>query len=250
MSERLAALHASAAHLLGIAEHLDDAALTARAYPADWTIGDVFSHLGSGAVIFTHLFDDVVHERRPVEDFNAGVWTEWNAKHPAAQAADALVADATLLERLDTLDEDRRRSFRLSLGPMELDFEGLVSMRLNEHALHTWDIDVALHPDAVLAPRVAVQVVDNLRMITRFAGASDGVARRIHVRTSNPVRDLVVVVDAESCDLVDGDEGPVRLALRAESFVRLVYGRLDPPHTPSDVIGDALEELRGLFRGV
>jgi hypothetical protein len=41
----------------------------------------------------------------------------------------------------------------------------------------------------------------------------------------------------------------VDLEIPAESFVRLVYGRLDPSHTPS-VVGDHhLDELRRNFPG-
>jgi hypothetical protein len=37
--------------------------------------------------------------------------------------------------------------------------------------------------------------------------------------------------------------------LPAESFVRLVYGRLDPEHTPATVDAEAVASLRLLFPG-
>ena len=36
----------------------------------------------------------------------------------------------------------------------------------------------------------------------------------------------------------------------AEAFVRLVYGRLDPAHTPPVDDGDVLDALRPVFTGV
>jgi hypothetical protein len=47
------------------------------------------------------------------------------------------------------------------------------------------------------------------------------------------------------------DEVPV-LRLPAEAFVRLVYGRLDPDHTPPAVQADPdlLDKLRSTFPGV
>jgi hypothetical protein len=47
-----------------------------------------------------------------------------------------------------------------------------------------------------------------------------------------------------------GDPPAPDLELPAEAFVRLVYGRLDPAHTPP-VSGTAdLDELRSVFPGV
>jgi uncharacterized protein (TIGR03083 family) len=250
VSERLAALHESEARLLALSHSLDDAALSASAYPSEWTVGDVFSHLGSAAVIFTHLFDDVVHERDRVDGLHQLVWDEWNAKHATAKMAECLAADARLLERFDTLDDDRRSTFHMPLGPLEFDFEDLVGTRLNEHALHTWDIAVTFDPTATVPARITGQVIDNLRLVTRFGAQPDGEPRSIHVRTSEPTRDLVVEIGPDACDLVPGGEGEPDLELPAESFVRLVYGRLDPVHTPAGVGGDALDALRRVFRGV
>ena len=47
----LEALHASHDHLGALVAPLDDAAIVRPAYPTEWTIAQVMSHLGSGAVI-------------------------------------------------------------------------------------------------------------------------------------------------------------------------------------------------------
>ena len=45
-------------------------------------------------------------------------------------------------------------------------------------------------------------------------------------------------------------DDPADLRLPAEAFLRLVFGRLDPGHTPDSVDGaDRLEELRTVFPG-
>ena len=38
------------------------------------------------------------------------------------------------------------------MGPMSVDFDGFVGLRLNEHALHTWDVDAAVDPNALTIP--------------------------------------------------------------------------------------------------
>jgi len=45
----LGALRASVEHLPSVVEPLSDAQLDEPAYPAEWTIADVLSHIGSGA---------------------------------------------------------------------------------------------------------------------------------------------------------------------------------------------------------
>jgi len=97
----------------------------------------------------------------------------------AGPGDDALAADDALLQALDAVTEDERAGLRFSMGPMSLGFNDLFGLRLNEHAFHTWDIAVALDDDGRRARgRVAV-IVDNLSLIARFSGRSDGQDRTI-----------------------------------------------------------------------
>ena len=58
MSATLSALAGSVQHLRDIAEPLESAQLRSRGYPSEWTIADVLSHVGSGAVIMRRRLDD------------------------------------------------------------------------------------------------------------------------------------------------------------------------------------------------
>ncbi|HSU24209.1 MAG TPA: aldehyde dehydrogenase family protein, partial [Variovorax sp.] len=77
-----------------------------------------------------------------------------------SKAADALEADRVLLERLGSLTDEEKRGFRTPFGRMEIDFDGFVLARLNEHAVHTWDVEVAFDPEATIAPEATAVVVD------------------------------------------------------------------------------------------
>jgi hypothetical protein len=125
-------------------------------------------------------------------------------------------------------------------------------MRLNEHVLHSWDIAVALRPDEILPADATALVIDNLEMISQWASRTDGVERTITVRTTDPERRFVVTVGAERAPVSPAPEATdADVELPAEAFIRLVYGRLDPAHTPSAVErGTSLDQLRGLFPGV
>jgi uncharacterized protein (TIGR03083 family) len=250
MSGELNALHGSADRLRRIVGGLAPAQLVEPAYPTEWSIADVLSHIGSGAVILRQRLDEIVSGDEADPEFNQAVWDEWNAKDPGAQAADALVADAALLERADALDDGQRQAFRFVMGPFDLDFDGFVGLRLNEHALHTWDVEVVVDPGAVIPDPATLVLIDNLEMIARFSGRPTGTEHVVQVRTSAPTREFVVTLGPDSLELAPaGRPGSPDLQLPSESFIRLVYGRLDPDHTPEVDDPAVLDELRKAFPG-
>ncbi len=251
MAPVLDALRSSVEHLRSVVGELSDADLERPAYPSEWTIADVLSHIGSGAVIMRRRLDDIVEGNPSPEGFAPDVWATWNAKSARAKAVDALLADRALLEGIGSLSDEARSSFRFSMGPLDLDFDGFVGLRLNEHALHTWDIEVALDPNTTVPAESAAHLVDNLEIVARFTGKPTGSTRAILVRTEQPRRDFSVELTPDVVTFGAGDRGlQPDLELPAEAFGRLVYGRLDPAHTPSTVRDSgALEELRKVFPG-
>ena len=71
------------------------------------------------------------------------------------------------------------------------------------------------------------------------------------MRTTDPGRDVALVLSADGVELAPGEPGQASdLELPAEGLCRLVYGRLDPDHTPA-FTGDAalLDTLRAVFPG-
>jgi uncharacterized protein (TIGR03083 family) len=252
MTDPLATLQASSARLRGLTGGLDAGQLEAPAYPSEWSIAQVLSHLGSGAVIGRRALDDGLTGADTPEDFAPSTWAVWNAKSPAQQANDGLAADRALVERYGALTDDERARVRVSLGPMQLDFDTAVSLRLNEHVLHTWDVAVALDPTATLPGDGAAAVVDNLGMVGRYAGRTTGSGRTIEVATTDPKRGFTIELGADSVTFTPGEPPDAPdLVLPAEAFIRLVYGRLDPDHTAA-FEGDAaaLDELRKAFPGI
>jgi uncharacterized protein (TIGR03083 family) len=184
------------------------------------------------------------------DDYAPGVWDTWNAKTPAAQRDDALAADAALLERIEVTDPEERAGFAMSMGPMELGFTEFVGMRLNEHAFHTWDIEVACDPKATLPDEVTALVVDNLDLVARFTAKPTGETTTISVSTTKPDRSFIIELIPENVTFRAGsDTAAVDLELPAEAFARLIYGRLDNAHTPITDHSKALTTLRRVFPG-
>lgn len=248
--ELLTALQASSAHLRDLVDDLGAGQLTASAYPTEWTVADVLSHLGSGATILHRRLDDVLTGLDTPEDFNQSVWDTWNAMEPVEQASGVVAADQALVERLDSLDPDEAARFRFSIGPMELDLAGFIGLRLSEHTVHTWDVEVALDPAATLLPQAVAPVLDRLGAIIGFTTKPAGAVRDISLRTTSPDRSLILSLTGDSASLQPGSDGaPADVELPAEAFIRLVYGRLDADHTPPAGGTVDLDDLRPFFPG-
>jgi uncharacterized protein (TIGR03083 family) len=251
MSEPLAALRSSVEHLAELVTGRDESGLVAPSYDTEWKVADVLSHIGSGAVIMQRRLEDSAAGRATPAEFAPAVWDEWNAKSPLDQRDSALAADRAFLAAADALTVEQRRSVSMPMGPMALDFDTFIAMRLNEHALHTWDIEVMDDSAAVVGEEQGAQMVDRLEVIARFTAKPTGSDRKVAVRTSDPERLFTIVLSPERVDLVSGSKGDADLEMPAESFARLIYGRLDADHTPPSVKGpaEALDELRSVYPG-
>ncbi len=250
MSNKLSALRNSVERLSTVVGGLGPGQVRQPAYPTEWTIADTLSHIGSGAVILRRRLEEVVHGGEVDATFNQTVWDEWNTKDPDAQATDALIADRALLEGFESLDDSQRAAFHLTMGPFDLDFTGFVGLRLNEHVLHTWDIEVMADPGAVLPSDASQAILDTLGMIVGFAGKPVGHERTVQVATTAPDRAVAVTLGADSVQMTVSEVGNGGdLEIPAEAFIRLVYGRLDPRHTPPAVDGPLLDDLRKAFPG-
>jgi uncharacterized protein (TIGR03083 family) len=246
------ALRHSHERLQAVAGPLGTGQLERRSYASQWSIAQVLSHLGSQAEIFSLLLDaGLAGQDPPGQDAFPPIWEAWNAKSPDNQAADALRADQAVTVRLESLDDTQRDRLHLHAFGMDLDTTGLARIRLGEHAVHTWDIAVALDPAATVAPDAVVLLVDTLGQLVTWTAKPRGQRRRLRVSTSSPVRHYMLDI-GETVTLMPTEGNSIRpeLALPAEAFVRLVYGRLDPAHTPPvEATRVDLDELRQVFPG-
>jgi uncharacterized protein (TIGR03083 family) len=251
MTTPLDALEVSVAHLRSVIEGLTESQYVASAHPTEWTVADVMSHLGSGAIIFKRGIDDTLAGREVPSEFNQSVWDVWNAKTPHAQVTDSLDADQALLARLLELTPEERDRYKLNLGPMVFDFDRALGLRLGEHVFHTWDVEEAFDAQATLQPVAVPFLFDNLELLLRFAAKPTENEHTLHIRTTDPQRELALSQSSDGVTLVEV-EGVTEfdLELPAEAFLRLAYGRLDEKHTPAGIDPTHLDELRRVFPGL
>ena len=247
-SDPIAALRASHERLRSTVAPLTPDEVRAPAYPSEWSIAQVLSHIGSGAEIMM-LAVDAAPARVPPES-NPPIWDIWNAKDADAQVADGLASDGALVARIESLAGDADARFQVWSG--EVDIAGLAAFRLFEHAVHTWDVVVAVQPGATLAPGAVEIMLPGLGGLVGFAAKPHGFSGRIHVTTVDPSDEyLLILGETPSWSTWDGGPADATLRLPAEALVRLVYGRMDAGNTPVGVEaeGIGLDDLRAFFPG-
>lgn len=262
----MAALHKSQARLRSVVDPLSATQVAGPSYASEWTIARVLSHLGSQAEIFSRFLDaGLSGQPAPGQEEFKPIWDEWDAKGPTDQASDSLRQNDAFVARVEALTDDELERFRLDLFGMDVDAAMLIQMRLAEHAVHTWDIAVALDPSATVSPDAAALLVDTLGRLALRAGKAPAEPLRVQIHTTNPDRDFLLATTdkveitpdggaaggaAEDGAAEDGATAP--LELPAEALIRLAYGRLDPGHTPAEVVtsGVDLDAVRAVFPGV
>jgi uncharacterized protein (TIGR03083 family) len=249
----IAAVRSSYDRLASLTDPLSAEKLASGSYCSEWSIAQVLSHLGSGAEIFGLFLDaGLSGGEPPAREAFKPIWDRWNARSPQEQAAAWRRSDAALVERLESLDDQQLASLHMPMFGMEIDAAGLARLRLSEHSVHSWDVAVALDPAAQLAPDAVDLLAGTLSQLAGRLGKPQGERLRLRVRTTGPRRELFLTVDGE-VRLTEsaGEEADGELRLGCEAFIRLMYGRLDPRHTPAGVEaeGFSLDSVRAVFPG-
>lgn len=245
------ALRASHDRLAGIVAGLDGDGLRGQSYDTEWSVADVLSHLGSGAEIFSRYIEaGLTGGEPPTLDDIKPIWDVWNARSPEDQAAEAVATDEAFVARVESLTPEQRAAFHVTMfGRMPMDLAGALSMRLSEHALHTWDIAVAIDPAARVAPDAVDLIVDRLPAMAGFTGKKAAAPVDVAVTTTGPGRSFTLDTGGVTLAPAGADDAPAAsLALPAEAFVRLVSGRLDDADD-LQASGVTLAELKSVFPG-
>ncbi|WP_250035019.1 maleylpyruvate isomerase family mycothiol-dependent enzyme [Paractinoplanes maris] len=231
--------------------------LTGPSGASDWTVAQVYSHLGSGAEIALAAFRAELGEAEtPGPDFNQSVWDRWNALSAEAQAAGWRTSDEALVAAFEALTPEQRETVTVNPGflPQPIPLASFAGMRLNEVAQHSWDIRVAADPAAGLtsdsADLLAEHLSGGLGFLLGFIAKPDAVAEPVVAEIAGtPYRIEIgddIRLTTEPSTATATFDGPL------ESAMRLLAGRLTAPWTPAavKVTGNVtLDDLRAAFPG-
>lgn len=248
--------HDGLAHLvLG----LSDEALAGPSGAAEWDISQVLSHLGSGAEITQATVAAALGAGpHPGPDFNQSVWDRWNVMTPKERAEGFLRANEQLTALYESMDAGTRQGLRIDVGflPAPVDVATAAGLRLNELALHSWDVRVELDENATLDPPAAAALLPGPTQLIGWISKPEhlnGNHAILRVTTTGPASAFALRLrDPIDIDVDSGVEPDGTLTLPAEAWLRLITGRLAPRHTPGEIVttGAAdLDLLRRVFPG-
>jgi uncharacterized protein (TIGR03083 family) len=248
----LTVLAAAQDRLAADVQPLSRDALTGPAYPSEWSIAQVMSHLGSSTEIFDlYLQAGLTGDPLPGQERIQNIWDVWNGKAPEQQVTDSVSTSVAFRQRVGALTPEQRDAFRLGLFGLDLDLAGLLLLRVSEQVVHGWDVQVALDPEATLFPDGVALMMDSLGQVAGRGKPTDE-AQLIAVTTEAPDRRLLLAIGPDGPSVTEAGDGDVKATLRlpAEALVRLLFGRLDPGHTPPvQSEGVDLDLLRLAFPG-
>jgi uncharacterized protein (TIGR03083 family) len=225
---------------------------------SEWQVSQVLSHLGSGAEInLAGLTAAQTGAPAPAGDFNRTIWDRWDAMPPAEHASEFLVANQRLVETYEALDATAREKLRIDMGflpePVGVDFAG--TFRLNEFALHQWDVAVGFDPATTVAPEALPLMLEVQGFMFGWLAKTEPLAGRegvLAVRISDPDRSFGLAYGPEVALTETPEKADGELVLPAEAWVRLVTGRLGQAYTPASVRVTGpldLDDLRAVFPG-
>ncbi len=226
---------------------------------SEWDVAQVLSHLGSGAEIGLATLRAALGDGEPLGgDGMHAIWDRWNAMPRAEQAAGFVAANDTLTQAYEGLDSGVRETLRINLGflPAPVDVATAASMRLNELALHSWDVFVVDDATATLPLDATTALMPRSGNLIGWIAKSEPLAGRevdIALSTVDPDTQWALHL-GEHATLTPGvaADSTARVTMPAEAWLRLASGRLAPEHTPAGVAvsGDLdLALLRQVFPG-
>ncbi|GAA0578983.1 maleylpyruvate isomerase family mycothiol-dependent enzyme [Paractinoplanes ferrugineus] len=230
--------------------------LTGPSGAADWTVAQVYSHLGSGAeIMLAGLRAGTGEAAAPEPGFNESVWDRWNALSPQDQASGAIESDAALVAAFEALTPEQRDSVEITgIFPMPLSLEAFAALRLSEVTHHSWDIRVAADPAAGLpaatAEVLAEHLAGGLSFFLGFITKAEAIKEPAVVAISGTP--YAVVLGEKNSFTADAGTPTATFEGPLEAALRLLVGRLGPGHTPATVgvTGNVtLDDLRAVFPG-
>ena len=244
------ALRQSHDELVALVNSLTDDQLSAQSGASDWTVADVLSHMGSAAEIGVRTITEGQADR----DAMPAVWDRWNAMSATEQRDGFIAADTAFVDAVEAFTDAELDSRPIDTGflPAPIPVGTLIGMRVNEHALHSWDVRVAFDKDTVLPDYAVPPILEMLPTMAAFFAKPIGRDATVVIVTEGPTASYVLTL-GQACALRAGDADTTnRISMPGEALVRLTAGRLQAGRTPSSVTveGDvSLDDLRRVFPG-
>ncbi len=246
MTERIQLVSSEASRLSGFLSGLTEEAWASNSACGDWTVADVVAHLAMGAGTWADSITRAVGgDAQPppgqaflaAGDRGSGIISGSAVSYRQSQGLQLLenfksgyAQLAGVLSQLRAEDWDKPCFHRR--GPMPI--QDYVGVRIQELAVHGWDIRSGLNESADIGDEPLSALVD---MVPRWLrntfrpslGLPIPTRYRFEVSGLVPVRqDIVVDDDGFRTEFPTVDSADVTFRCTAGNYILLIYGRLDP----------------------
>lgn len=221
--------------LLAYLEQLPPAGWTEQSACKDWQVYQVVSHIGSQPEIVGGAIKAGVFGEPPMTDEQRrAIWGYFDGLQPLEVLPAFRKNNDAFYQMVEAFDERQLGSTIPSfVGPAPL--ATVLASRLNEQALHTWDVRWARDKGAKLTPD-AVPTLLELNLLPPFAArlarpdrAPRLVGKTIGFLLREPEGAVNVAVEPDGATFsrARAASADVTAELPAEAFARLIWGRYD-----------------------
>ncbi|MCU1624129.1 MAG: hypothetical protein JWL79_2974 [Frankiales bacterium] len=241
---RIRALHDD---LVDRATTATDEQLAATSGASEWPVAQVLSHLGSqGEIALAGLPSFLEGGDAPGPEFNEAVWARWNSLDDRSKANGFVEHSSAIVAALEAVPGRDERTVTLGFLPTPLPFAAAMGMRLNEYALHHWDVVQGLDGDARIdeesAALMAQHLAGGMSFMLGFIGKADQLVEPVVLKAG----DLVLTID-DAVGVTPDATPTATLDAPLEAGIRLVNGRLREDVAVEGNV--TLAELRKVFPG-
>jgi uncharacterized protein (TIGR03083 family) len=218
--------------LLGYLEMLPAAGWTEQSACSEWQVYQVISHIGSQPEIHLGTLNAGLHGAPPMtDDDRKAIWARFDAMKPEDVLPAFKANNDAFVALVDSLgEEDLGKTIPWIFGPTPL--ASVLAGRLNEQALHTWDVKWIHDKQAKVTPAAVpdlleVNVPSRVGRLAQPAQAEALVGKTIQFLYSQPDGAVSVAVAADGAQVTPGkaDAPDLTVELPAEALIRLIWGR-------------------------
>lgn len=210
-------------------------------FSSDWKVYQVVSHLGSGPEIANGMLRQALLGGPEMADEQLkGVWARFDSLPPEAIHAAHRATNEALFATLASLDEQQLAAEVPWFAGGTVPLAKLLTARLNEQTLHTWDIVVMQEPGAKLTADNVADLLElnlsRLDMLARPERARALGGEMIQFDLSEPPGTVSLSFKEDlppGVTLAPLPNPGLKVSTATETFVRLVWGRYREPAAPA-----------------
>jgi uncharacterized protein (TIGR03083 family) len=236
-AKRLSQLsNAEYAKLVAYLEALPPEGWTEQSAASEWKVYQAVSHIGSQPAIIGGMVKSGLRgEPEMTQDDRLAIWGRFDAMSPEEVFPAFKANNEAFIAMVDSLTDDELGSSMPWLGGSTAPVATVLAGRLNEQALHVWDIVWARDKSVTLTAAAVPDLLDlnltpgRLGSMVKPDAAPQLVGKTIQFLLSDPRVAVALKIGEKGAEASFGkvDNADLTAELSCEGMVRLIWGRFD-----------------------